>query len=255
MTRSRPRSRSAILLAGVAALIATGLGPVFLLVTWAAGSASSGGGCAAPVGTLPVTAPVPGRGASVGASEYGGPGDPSSGTVGSSGVDLATHPDSYAELGGTSFQTATAMGGLPYETPLRISYRGRSVIAYKRDIGLGGGPVDGLARRIDLWWQLAAALGAPYEDGLWSGAVRIERPPVAGAGDVLGQARAVSLALPEAGAGPVSRRAMRRAARAVPGPSGRSGSCRRRRPRGRGRACSPTGSPPLPRARRRRSGG
>jgi cell wall-associated NlpC family hydrolase len=201
MTRSRPRSRSAILLAGVAALIATGLGPVFLLVTWAAGSASSSGGCAAPVGTLPVTAPVPGRGASVGASEYGGPGDPSSGTVGSSGVDLATHPDSYAELGGTSFQTATAMGGLPYETPLRISYRGRSVIAYKRDIGLGGGPVDGLARRIDLWWQLAAALGAPYEDGLWSGAVRIERPPVAGAGDVLGQARAVSLALPEAGGG------------------------------------------------------
>ena len=62
-----------------------------------------------------------GGGALVGASEYGGPGDPSSGVVGASGVDLLTHPDSYAELGGLSFQTATMMGGLPYMTPLRIT--------------------------------------------------------------------------------------------------------------------------------------
>ena len=40
---------------------------------------------------------------------------------------------------------------------------------------------------IDLWWELAGALGIPYEDGLWSGPVRIERPPATGAGNVLGQ--------------------------------------------------------------------
>src|SRR6202012_2184109 len=95
----------------------------------------------------------------VGATEYGGPGDPTSGTVGSSGANLLTHPDSYAELGGLDFQTATAMGGLPYGTPLRITSGGHSVIAYKRDIGFGGGPIDGYPRVIDLWWEFAKALG------------------------------------------------------------------------------------------------
>ena len=73
----------------------------------------------------------------------------------------STHPDSYAELGGLTFQTATAMGGLPYMTPLRITWGRRSVIAYKRDFGLGGGPIDGLPRVIDLWWELAERLGIP----------------------------------------------------------------------------------------------
>ena len=132
----------------------------------------------------------PGTGQSVGATEYGGPGDPSSGVVGSSGANLLEFPDSYAELGGTSFQTATAMGGLPYLTPLRITWGSRSAIAYKRDIGLGGGPIDGLPRVLDLWWELAGRLGIPYEDGLWSGPVQIERPPPAGAGNLLGQSAA-----------------------------------------------------------------
>jgi cell wall-associated NlpC family hydrolase len=104
------------------------------------------------------------------------------------GVSLLADPDSYAELGGTTFQTATAMGGLPYMTPLRITWGKRSAIAYKRDFGLGGGPVAGLPRVIDLWWQLAGRLGIPYEDGLWSGAVRVERPPSTGAAAALGQA-------------------------------------------------------------------
>src|SRR5579875_1490791 len=129
----------------------------------------------------------PGGGARVGATEYGGPGDPSSGVVGSSGVDLLQYPDSYAELGGDTFQTATAMGGLPYMTPLRVSWGRHSAIAYKRDIGLGGGPVDGLPRVIDLWWQFAGALGIPYEDGRWSGPVRLSEPPASGAGAVLEQ--------------------------------------------------------------------
>ncbi len=110
----------------------------------------------------------------VGATEYGGPGDPSSGTVGASGVSLLARPDSYAELGGTSFQTATALGGLPYGTPLEITAGAHSVVAYKEDIGLGGGPIDGRPRVIDLWWQLAGSLGIPYEHGRWSGTVKIE---------------------------------------------------------------------------------
>ena len=72
-------------------------------------------------------------------------------------------------------------------TPLRITFAGRSAIAYKRDFGLGGGPIAGLPRVIDLWWELARSLGIPYEHGLWSGPVRIERPPAAGAGNLLEQ--------------------------------------------------------------------
>jgi hypothetical protein len=135
-----------------------------------------------------ITLGPPGSGQRVGATEYGGPGDPSSGTVGASGINLPAHPDSYAELGGTTFQTATAMGGLAYMTPLRITWGDRSAIAYKRDFGLGGGPVDGLPRVIDLWWEFAGSLGIPYLNGLWSGPVRVQRPPTTGAGNVLGQA-------------------------------------------------------------------
>jgi hypothetical protein len=165
----------------VAALLAAGLGPLFLL---GFGGSLGTGSCTGTATTATLLGP--GGGARVGATEYGGPGDPSSGSVGSSGVDLDTHPDSYAELGGTTFQTADAMGGLPYETPLRITWAGHSVIAYKRDIGLGGGPIDGLPREIDLWWELAGALRIPYDDGEWSGAVRLQRPPAAGAGPLLG---------------------------------------------------------------------
>ncbi len=110
----------------------------------------------------------------VGATEYGGPGDPASGTVGASGLSLVAQPDSFAELGGTSFATATSLGGLPYGTPLEVSAGDRTIVAYKEDIGLGGGPIDGRPRAIDLWWQLARRLGIPYDDGHWSGTVQIQ---------------------------------------------------------------------------------
>jgi hypothetical protein len=135
-----------------------------------------------------VTLGPPGTSELVGATEYGGPGDPSSGVVGASGANLISHPDSYAELGGDTFQTATAVGGLPYLTPLRITWGGRSAIAYKRDFGLGGGPVGGLPRAIDLWWLLAGRLRIPYEGGRWSGPVRIERVIPPGAAAILGNA-------------------------------------------------------------------
>jgi hypothetical protein len=156
---------------------------------------ATGGMALGPAGGV-VLGPA-GSGQLVGATEYGGPGDPTSGTIGASGVSLLAHPDSYAELGGSTFQTATAMGGLPYMTPLRVTWGGRSAIAYKRDFGLGGGPVEGLPRVIDLWWQFAGAVGIPYEDGLWSGLVRIGRPPPTGSANLLGQSAGGDAALVE----------------------------------------------------------
>jgi hypothetical protein len=165
---------------GLGGIIALALLIVLLGVTGA-------GGCSLPAGTGAVVLGPPGQGQVVGATEYGGPGDPSSGTVGASGANLVEHPDSYAELGGYTFDTATDLGGLPYMTPLRITWGGHSAIAYKRDFGLGGGPIGGLPRVIDLWWELARALRIPYENGLWSGPVRLERPPGTGSSEALGQ--------------------------------------------------------------------
>jgi cell wall-associated NlpC family hydrolase len=168
---------------------------IFIVINGVTG----GSGCAAlegdggSSGTAGIVLGPPGSGQTVGATEYGGPGDPASGDVGSSGVNLAAQPDSYAELGGTTFQTAVAMGGLPYGTPLRITWGGHSAIAYKRDIGLGGGPIAGYPRVIDLWWELATRLGIPYEDGAWSGPVRIERPPTTGAANQLGDLAVASV--------------------------------------------------------------
>ncbi|MGO9899932.1 MAG: hypothetical protein ACLP0J_09610 [Solirubrobacteraceae bacterium] len=153
-------------------------------------------GSSSPAGAIAMG--PPGSGQLAGATEYGGPGDPSSGTAGSSGANLLAQPDSYAELGGFTFQTATAMGGLPYMTALRIAWGRHSVIAYKRDIGLGGGPIDGHPRVIDLWWELAGVLGIPYEDGLWSGLVTIARVAQTGAGNLLGDVPSVAATLSSA---------------------------------------------------------
>jgi hypothetical protein len=193
--------------AGIGGILLAGLGAaLFALLTSVLGQGQpcgAPGGAGAPAGPGGgIVLGPPGSGQLVGATEYGGPGDPSSGVTGSSGANLLEFPDSYAELGGYTFQTATAMGGLPYETPLRITYGANSAIAYKRDIGFGGGPIDGLPRVVDLWWELAGRLGIPYEDGLWSGPVRIERPPPAGSGNLLGQSAGATQSLipPPAGA-------------------------------------------------------
>jgi hypothetical protein len=174
-----------LIIALYAATFMVGLGVALLALLISV--LTPGNPCGSPAAGNEVVLGPPGSGQLVGATEYGGPGDPSSGTVGAFGADLLGHPDTYAELGGYSFQTATAMGGLPYMTPLRITWGAHSTIAYKRDFGLGGAPVAGLPRVIDLWWQLAGALRIPYEGGLWSGPVRIARPPDTGAASVLGQ--------------------------------------------------------------------
>jgi hypothetical protein len=197
LSTAPPASRSGLtrplVLGGAAAALAAGVGLLALAALLASSPPAS---CAEGLGGAGsvIALAGPAGGQPVGATEYGGPGDPSSGTVGSSGTSLLAHPDSYAELGGVTFQTATAMGGLPYMTPLRVTWDGRSAVAYKRDFGLGGGPVGGLPRVIDLWWEFAEALRIPYEDGRWSGAVRLTRPPAAGAGSVLAQAPAGAIA-------------------------------------------------------------
>ena len=184
------RSIAAKLALAVATALVLGstVGVVFLASLF--GSPSSSSACAPSGGSGPgsISRLLAGSGARVAATLYGGPGDSVSGSVGSSGVNLYQHPDSYAELGGTTFQTATALGGLPYETPLRITWGGHSAIAYKRDIGFGGPPIDGLPRDIDLWFEFAEALGIPgaaTDD--WAGPVRVQRVPVTGAGNALAQ--------------------------------------------------------------------
>jgi cell wall-associated NlpC family hydrolase len=167
----------------IAGIIAAGIGVALLALLIGAVSPDTNTGCGS---ASAITLGPPGTGQLVGATEYGGPGDPSSGVVGASGANLLSHPDSYAELGGETFQTATAIGGLPYLTPLRITWDGRSAIAYKRDFGLGGAPIGGLPRAIDLWWLLAERLRIPYDSGRWSGPVRIERVTPPGAAAIVG---------------------------------------------------------------------
>jgi hypothetical protein len=146
---------------------------------------------------------LPGRRYQVGATEYGGPADPNSGSYGAISDPaqdyLPDHPDTFAELslldsnpanrGGFTFAQANALGNLPYMTALRVSHAGRSAILYKRDIGYGQGPGqeigNGQPYRLDLWWRAARALGVQKS------AVTISLAPTGGAAATL-------QALPEA---------------------------------------------------------
>jgi hypothetical protein len=137
----------------------------------AGGGAISAGMYAAPLEM------VAGRWYAVGATEYGGPSDPTSGDYGSipnpGESYLPSHPDSYAELsvldtnpanGGTfTFKDANALNNLPYLTALRVQHDGRQAILQKRDIGYGQGPgqviANGQPYRLDVWWQAARQLG------------------------------------------------------------------------------------------------
>lgn len=163
-------------------------------VNAAAGTgAIAGGEYAAP---LQLT---PGRWYEVGATQYGGPGDPSSGDYGAipdpAQSYLPAHPDSFAELsvlesnpansGSFTFADANALDRLAYMTPLRVWSDGHSELLYKRDIGYGQGPGqligNGQPYRLDLWWQAARMLGVSKS------AVRVELPPASGSASVLEQ--------------------------------------------------------------------
>jgi hypothetical protein len=115
----------------------------------------------------------------VGASEYGGPSDPSTkGDMGSCGKHL-TGKHAIAEL-----YMGSALGHLPCGTKLIIQAVGGSgatVEAEKLDIGAGGAPVQGHARRVDLWWETARAMGFKG-----TGLIRIRRAdgkPIIGPND------------------------------------------------------------------------
>lgn len=139
----------------------------------------------------------PGRWYEVGATEYGGPGDPTSGDYGSipnAGESfLPAHPDSFAELsvldsnpanGGTfTFADANALGQLAYLTQLRVRSGRREAILSKRDTGYGQGPGqfigDGQPYRLDVWWQAARPLG------ITKSAVQVQIAPPTGTGATL----------------------------------------------------------------------
>jgi hypothetical protein len=139
----------------------------------------------------------PGRWYEVGATEYGGPGDPTSSDYGSipdlGQSFLPLHPDTFAELsvldsnpanGGTfTFQDANALGNLPYLTALRVAHDGHESVLFKRDTGYGQGPGqyigNGQPYRLDVWWQAAQQLGVSKS------AVRVQLAPATGSGATL----------------------------------------------------------------------
>jgi hypothetical protein len=146
--------------------------------------------------TLPV-----GSGVVVAATVYDDAG------AGAFGLGLAGHY-AYAELGLHSAADsdrgdADAIGGalglggaLAPLTPLRITGPGgRSVVAEKRDVGVGGPPIDGHRRAIDLWTTTRTALGLGPD---WSGLVRLSPGP----GGALGAQTSVDANAPPPGMDP-----------------------------------------------------
>lgn len=162
----------------------------------AGGGPLSGGLYAAPLEL------VPGRWYEVGATEYGGPNDPGSGSYGSipdpGESYLPSHPDSFAELsvldnnpanaGGFTFADANALDHLPYLATLRVAHSGHESLLAKRDVGYGQGPgqfiSNGQPYRLDVWWQAAQHLGITKTP------VKIALAPTTGAAGTL-------VALPE----------------------------------------------------------
>lgn len=126
------------------------------IATTGAAAAAAGANVPNSLGQINILAAAGGQ--TVGASQYGGPGDPTAGHVGYKGDDLNKHPDTYAELG-VNGAIGNAMGGLPYMTPLRVTYGSKSAVLKKRDVGKGGDAVQGKTRAIDIWWAAAADLG------------------------------------------------------------------------------------------------
>lgn len=141
---------------------------------------------------------TPGRWYEVGATEYGGPGDPTSGDYGSipnpGESYLPAHPNTFAELsvmnsnpansGTFTFSDANALHNLAYLTQLRVEHAGRQELLAKRDTGYGQGPGEFIANgqpyRLDVWWQAAQPLQ------ITKSAVKVQLAPATGAASTLG---------------------------------------------------------------------
>jgi hypothetical protein len=140
----------------------------------------------------------PGRWYEVGATEYGGSGDPTSGDYGSipnpSESYLPAHPDSFAELsvldsnpannGTFTFDDANALENLPYLSQLRVERAGHQELLTKRDTGYGQGPgqfiANGQPYRLDVWWQAAQPLEISKSP------VKVQLAPATGSASTLG---------------------------------------------------------------------
>jgi hypothetical protein len=141
---------------------------------------------------------TPGRWYEVGATEYGGPGDPTSGGYGSipnpGESYLPAHPNTFAELsvmnsnpansGSFTFSDANALHNLAYLTQLRVEHAGRQELLAKRDTGYGQGPgqfiANGQPYRLDVWWQAARPLGITKTP------VKVQLAPATGSAPTLG---------------------------------------------------------------------
>ncbi len=106
-------------------------------------------------------ASLPSHGETVLGTSYGGSGDSPRTREGHGAYGSLIGHAAFAELSTNpenpdpASWDYSALGGLPPQTLLRISFHGRSVIAEKLDVGRGG-PAH---PKIDLWWQTAALLG------------------------------------------------------------------------------------------------
>ncbi len=212
MAASRSRTSRVVVLVGALAVLLT---PVLVVIgavsvlSQSAAQACTGasgevempaGGSQAKNGFFPQSLRLqPGRWYEVGATEYGSPGDPTSGDYGSipdpGQTYLPAHPDTFAELsvlatnpanhGSFTFADANALGNLPYMTALRVEHDGRQAVLYKRDIGYGQGPGQAIASgepyRLDVWWQAAQLLG------ISKSAVQVELAPSGGTAATLGE--------------------------------------------------------------------
>ncbi|HXD54965.1 MAG TPA: hypothetical protein VN618_09455 [Solirubrobacteraceae bacterium] len=187
-------------------LVAAGVVGVFSQEAERACEGASVGTVDQPAGGGPIAkglfaAPLelaPGRWYEVGATEYGGPSDPRSGSYGSipnpGESYLPAHPASFAELsvlasnpangGSFTFSDADALGSLPYLSALRVAHAGHTRLLLKRDIGYGQGPgqfiANGQPYRLDVWWQAAEPLG------ITKTAVKVQLTPGTGTAPTLG---------------------------------------------------------------------
>jgi CHAP domain len=174
--RGRSRTGPYILLGGVAVVAGVALFMALVVVAMLGGVLEAGAACeSAPAASLPL-----GGGAVVAATVYEG------GGAGAYGVDLAGHY-AFAELGlwsegdtdpAHADRIGVALGLGQALAPFSLleirAPNGRAVVAEKLDVGMGGPPIDGHRRAIDLWTSTREALDLPPD---WSGLVRVEPAP------------------------------------------------------------------------------
>lgn len=102
-----------------------------------------------------------------GASTFGGWCEPSE-WQGYKTDNLTLKWRSFAELG-----NGYALGGLAHNTRIRVlnPATGRRLTIRKRDIGKGGGPVNGHRRSIDLYWRVTQYLDRNASCSSWTGTI------------------------------------------------------------------------------------